>query len=383
MKPTFTRPDDITICRNAAGEIDASVSLTGEPDAASFSDNCTDPSQLVVTFHDADTIGADNERRVIHRVWRVTDLCDKYSEQTQNIYVRPAISAAGNMDFTCPANIDTVIRHGGCNLKLAYIGVPVVDNHTTLNDDEFVITNNAPADSIYEVGETTVTWTITDSCGFSLTCDQIIKVSFQPCPDAVDYEDTVYHSVRLGSGCKCWTTTNLKSTKYSDGRQIEDVMDYYSYEYPNTNENVRIFGHLYNWYAAADTGRYGSVDSVERAYNMGHRIQGICPDGWYLPSDVEYEELNIYPSEDLRSTSYWIDGANNTNATGFNSLPGGKYSCTSGRYENIMGNAYYWTCHPVYDMATGAMIDYICEKIILSSDSRCSGYSIRCIWDEH
>ena len=114
---------------------------------------------------------------------------------------------------------------------LVNIGTPTVVNHTTLDETKFEITNNAPSDNIYEVGETTVTWTITDSCGFSLTCDQIIKVSFQPCPDAVDYEDTVYHSVRLGSGCKCWTTTNLKSTKYSDGRQIEDVMDYYSYDY--------------------------------------------------------------------------------------------------------------------------------------------------------
>ena len=383
--PAFTRPDDITICRDAAGEIDASTTITGEPDAASLSDNCTAPAQLVVTFHDADTTGADNERRVIHRVWRVTDLCGRYSEQTQNITVRPAISAAGNMDFTCPADIDTVIRHGGCNLKLKYIGVPVVVNHTTLNDAEFVITNNVPADSIYEVGETVVTWTITDSCGFSISCDQTVKVSFQPCPDAVDFEDTVYHSVRLGSGCKCWTTTNLKSTKYSDGRAIENVMDYYSYEFPNTDENVGIFGHLYDWYAAADTVKYGSVDSVERAYNMGHRIQGICPAGWYLPSDDDYEELNVYPTADLRSTSYWINanGQANTNATGFNSLPGGKYSCSSGRFEEIMGNSYYWTCHPVYDMATGAMIDYICEKIVMGKNPRCNGYSIRCIYDEH
>ncbi len=383
--PTFTRPDDITICRNADGDIEAPASITGEPDAASFSDNCTAPSQLVVTFVDADTTGADNERRVIHRVWRVTDLCGRYSEQTQNITVRPAISAAGNMDFICPANIDTVIRHGGCNLKLTYIGAPVVNNHTTLNDAEFVITNNAPVDSIYEVGETTVTWTITDSCGFSLTCDQVIKVSFQPCPDAVDFEDSVYHSVRLGSGCKCWTTTNLKSTKYSDGRQIDNVMNYSSFDFPNADENVNIFGHLYDWYAAADTARYGSVDSVERAYNMGHRIQGICPDGWYLPSDEDYEELNVYPTTDLRSTSYWINvnGQVNTNATGFNSLPGGKYNCESGRYEDIMGNSYYWTCHPVYDMATGAMIDYICEKIMSGNTARCNGYSIRCVYDEH
>ena len=55
--------------------------------------------------------------------------------------------------------------------------------------------------------------------------------------------------------------------------------------------------------------------------------------------------------------------------------------CT-GRFEEMMGNSYYWTCHPVYDLATGAMIDYICEKIVTNNNSRCNGYSIRCIWGE-
>ena len=161
-------------------------------------------------------------------------------------------------------------------------------------------------------------------------------------------------------------------------------MDYYSYEYPNTTQNVDIFGHLYNWYAAADTQRYGSVDSVERAYQLGNHIQGICPEGWYLPSDDEYDELNIYPTADLRSTDYWITvpGIPNTNLTGFNSLPGGMYNCETGRFETMMGNAYYWSCHPVYDLATGAMIDYICEKIVANNTVRCNGYSIRCIWGE-
>ena len=383
--PTFVRPDDITICRNAAGEIDASTSITGEPAVSSFHDNCTAPGELVVSFHDLDTTGADNESRIIHRVWKVEDLCGRYSEQTQNITVRPAIDAPGNLEFTCPANIDTVIKHGGCNLLLVNIGTPTVVNHTTLDETKFVITNNAPSDNIYEVGETTVTWTITDSCGFSKTCDQIIKVSFQPCPVAIDNEQNRYPSVRLGRGCKCWTTEDLKSTQYSDGRPIDNVMSYYSREYPNVQENVGIFGHLYDWYAAADTGRYGSVDSVARAYNMGHRIQGICPAGWYLPSDEEFEELNMYPTTDLRSTRYWINtnGVTNTNATGFNSLPGGKYSCTTGRYEDMMGNAYYWTCHPVYDIATGAMIDFVCEKIRFFTHTDCDGHSVRCIWDEH
>lgn len=312
-----------------------------------------------------------------------TDALGLTATATFSIVERPVITTT--TVFECPNNIDTVIKHSGCNITLMDIGTPNFVAPAGMDMADVTIYNNAPADHIYEVGETTVTWVAKGMCGDSVTCDQIIKVSFQTCPDAVDFEGNSYPSVRLGSGCKCWTTENLVSTKYSDGRDIDDVMDYYSYEYPDVATNVSIFGHLYNWYSAADTARYGSVDSVERAYHSGNHIQGICPDGWYLPSDEEYDELNIYPTTDLRSTEYWIrvNGVVNTNATGFNSLPGGMYNCSTGRFESMMGNSYYWTCHPVYDLATGAMIDYICEKIVTNNNSRCNGYSIRCIWGEH
>ncbi len=311
-----------------------------------------------------------------------TDALGLTATATFSIVERPVITTT--TVFECPNNIDTVIKHSGCNITLMDIGTPNFVAPAGMDMADVTIYNNAPADHIYEVGETTVTWVAKGMCGDSVTCDQIIKVSFQTCPDAVDFEGNSYPSVRLGSGCKCWTTENLVSTKYSDGRDIDEVMDYYSYEYPDVATNVSIFGHLYNWYSAADTARYGSVDSVERAYQSGNHIQGICPDGWYLPSDEEYDELNIYPTTDLRSTEYWIrvNGVANTNATGFNSLPGGMYNCSTGRFESMMGNSYYWTCHPVYDLATGAMIDYICEKIVTNNNSRCNGYSIRCIWGE-
>ena len=312
----------------------------------------------------------------------VTDDLGFTATDTFNIVERPVITAT--TQFDCPADIDTVITHGGCNIVLN-LGTPNFVAPTGLDMADVTIYNNAPADSVFDVGELTVTWVAKGLCGDSVTCEQHVKVSFQTCPDAVDREGNTYPSVRLGSGCKCWTTENLKSTLYSDGRPIEDVMDYYSSEFPNTTQNVSIFGHLYNWYAAADTLRYGSVDSVENAYRSGNRIQGICPENWYLPSDEDYEELNIYPTTDLRSTSYWVNvtGVVNTNATGFNSLPGGMYNCSTGRFEQMSGESYYWTCHPVYDMATGALIDYICEKIRYSNSSRCNGYSIRCVYDEH
>jgi uncharacterized protein (TIGR02145 family) len=377
--PTFNAPADTTLCRNAVGEIDASTSATGTPNQDSFSDNCSAPTQLTISYHDTDTTGTDNDRRVIHRVWRLTDKCGNYSEQTQNITIRPSINSENSV-FNSPANIDTLVY--GCNITLVSLGTPTFTTSTGYDLSDLIITNNAPADNIFEMGETIVTWTITDSCGFSMTSDQIINVSHHTCPDAVDFEGNHYPSIRLGRNCMCWTTVNLKSTKYSDGRDVEDVMTYYSNRYSDTTANANIFGHLYTWYAAADTALH-SVEEIEALYAQNQRIQGICPAGWYLPTEMDYDDLNIYPTEDLRSTSYWLTARDNTNATGFNSLPAGMYNCQKDRFENLMGDAYYWTCHPVYDMATGAMINFVCELIVFPEVERCNGFSIRCVWEGH
>ena len=294
------------------------------------------------------------------------------------IAIEPAISA-DNSTFTSPLNIDSVIGNGGCHLVLVEIGTPVFTTTTGIPMSEITISNNAPTDNAYPVGETVVTWTATDHCGNTLSCEQTVTVSFQTCPDAVDFEGNHYPSVRLGGGCKCWTTENLKSTLYSDGRPIDNVMSYQSDEYPDIMENVNIFGHLYDWYAAADTSSV-SLEEIEQRYAHGQRVQGVCPSGWYLPSDEDFEELNVYSASELRSTEHWINSRSNTNATGFNSLPGGMYSCANDRFENLTGNAYYWTCHPVMDMATGAMIDYVCEMImIVPPVMRCNGFSVRCV----
>jgi len=306
----------------------------------------------------------------------VTDGLGTTATTTFVIATEPAINA-GNSTFTCPANIDTVLS-GGCNIKLA-LGEPLFNTTSGVDLSEIIISNNAPADSIFQAEELTVTWTATDHCGNTLTCDQIVKVSFQTCPDAVDFEGTHYPSVRLGSGCKCWTTENLKSTQYSDGRPIDNVMVYVSSSYPDEAQNLNIFGRLYDWYAAADTATH-SVAEIESLYALGQRVQGVCPAGWYLPSEEDFDELNVYPTTELRSNEYWIDGASNTNTTGFSSVPSGKYNCATNRFEELMGNAYYWTCHPVFDVSTGAMIDFICEKVVITPPmTRCNGFSIRCV----
>jgi uncharacterized protein (TIGR02145 family) len=74
---------------------------------------------------------------------------------------------------------------------------------------------------------------------------------------------------------------NLRVTRYRNGAEIPNVTDgeewckltsgaYCTIE--NDSSNIPTYGLLYNWYAAVDS-------------------QGICPEGWHVPSDQEWMEL--------------------------------------------------------------------------------------------
>ncbi|GHV10658.1 hypothetical protein FACS1894162_5270 [Bacteroidia bacterium] len=91
-----------------------------------------------------------------------------------------------------------------------------------------------------------------------------------------------YTTALLNDG-SCWMTENLRETKYSDGTDL--VQDNTGYQYPNKDQaNVATQGLLYTW-AAATNNENASTDNQAGATHDA--IQGICPDGWHLPSDLE------------------------------------------------------------------------------------------------
>ena len=161
-----------------------------------------------------------------------------------------------------------------------------------------------------------------------------------------DYDGNVYHTVEIGQ--QCWMKENLRTTHYTDGTDISIgtlTSNSIAYRYyPNNNStNVPDYGYLYNW-AATMHGESGS-----NANPSG--VQGICPDGWHMPSKAEFEQLMNFVS----SQSQYVCGNNNiaralaasfgwlcysndefscfpacytwlNNATGFSAIPAGQWS---------------------------------------------------------
>lgn len=314
----------------------------------------------------------------------VTDKKGCTATGTETFTVSPVIADDGTIHSNTKMTIDT-IKQGimqGCDTIIRDFGTPNFAFTNPAIDENILDTiyNDIPTnypDSIFPVGYSTIIWTAVDTCGHEVTGEQVIYIYHYPCPSVDDAEGNTYNGVRVG--CLCWTDRNMVSTKYSsNGNDIPNLMSYVSETFPDATENVAKFGYLYDWYAAADTVT-NSIADIEATYAAGKHVQGVCPNGWYLPTDEDFKTLESVDAKDLRSTDLWLEGGG-TNATGFNAVPGGFYNCSTGRFEDAAGNAYYWSCHPVYDKATGAMIDYICEKIYNSKDySRCNGFSVRCV----
>ena len=305
-------------------------------------------------------------------------------EATANVVIAPAPIAV--LTLTCPPTYYDTLAYGDCVMEIypEAFGTPTATIYPA--EWPFEVNNEVPADNLYYEGTTVVTYTMTDLvCGNTVTCDQYIVVVFPQCPDAVDCEGNVYHGVRIG--CDCWTQTNLLSNCYGEPNEcvitgtcddpIPCVYEYESDQFPDVDENVDIYGRLYCAEAALD-------DSV---INENGHIQGICPEGWYLPTPEQYEQLYLYgggtsilTADGLRSNLYWIDGGGN-NATGFSALPAGMYNGATQQYERLLLDAYFWATEVIHGEVhvTSYRMQYDCSEVQRVDINSGYGISVRCV----
>ena len=126
----------------------------------------------------------------------------------------------------------------------------------------------------------------------------------------MDTRDSSYYSTVLINGT-CWMKENLRyiPSVVPPNNNSETIPYYYVYGYYGTNldsaklsENYTLFGTLYNPKAALN----GFAPSNQKP----SLVQGVCPDGWFLPSKAEWDALHSYLKEDGR---FHIPNLPNTN----------------------------------------------------------------------
>lgn len=191
----------------------------------------------------------------------------------------------------------------------------------------------------------------------------------------IDADGNEYQTVTIGS--QKWMAENLKTTKYNDGTSIPNISENAAWDglttgafctYFNDAVNKSIYGNLYNWFAV-ETGK-------------------LCPTGWHVPSDAEWNTLTDYLSthgfdgtqgKALKDQQGWYNNGNGTDDYGFTAKPGGSRQ-NAGFFANIVSNGYWWTSTSdnAYDVSV-KNISFDKDVVSTYTYYKKYGFSIRCI----
>jgi uncharacterized protein (TIGR02145 family)/uncharacterized repeat protein (TIGR02543 family) len=182
------------------------------------------------------------------------------------------------------------------------------------------------------------------------------------------YEGETYETVVIGN--QTWLARNLNVAV--EGSRC----------YGDSQGNCAIYGRLYDWATAMALPGCGYGNSC--ASQIGAKHKGICPTGWHIPTQAEWNALITTvgglstAGKILKATSGWILNGNGTDEFGFSALPGGY----GGYFQNIGINGYWWSASE-YD-ACGAyrlsMTEAI-DKAYWGSDDKDALLSVRCLQD--
>lgn len=182
--------------------------------------------------------------------------------------------------------------------------------------------------------------------------------------EITDVDRNVYKTVRVGD--MVWMAENLR-TEPIHGE---------SWCYSDQQSMCERFGRLYNWEAVM-------------AGEEGAGSQGICPDGWYVPTDQDWYELEsffadsvcdgsrlswgCFPAGRLMKTEDWGGEENK-----FNVLPAG-FIDRQERSSLLNSYSYFWTSSKMGDGVWRRGFLDSQDNILRSTENPEYGYSVRCV----
>jgi uncharacterized protein (TIGR02145 family) len=211
------------------------------------------------------------------------------------------------------------------------------------------------------------------------------------CGDSITYHGDSYSTTLIG--LQCWLAENLRNELDAESDSIT------RYCYDNDANNCNLYGGLYDWDVMMNGAASSNTDPSE--------VQGICPDGWHIPSNKEFDNLILYvginPGKKLKSCRNsgsatgnpecdnqdhprWVYHATafGTDEYGFNALPAGYRNTDLGIYYLQMGTSIdIWSstefslgnAYSLYLTVGGLNTQY-------NTESKTNNfYSVRCVKD--
>lgn len=205
-------------------------------------------------------------------------------------------------------------------------------------------------------------------------CDSLVHYYVLTCGEPIaDADGNRYYTLSVGPDC--WMQQNLQTQHYADGDTVAGNMIYNSLDYPDVAANLAQYGRLYTWYSAV---RLPENSTSAPATDVNGFVQGICPDGWHIPTERNMESLADFGAPALKSTILWLQPGNNS--TGFTAYPAGLFNPNTNRFENLLGETRYWT-ESASSTATAenGVIANICDELLIDSLTKNYGFSVRCV----
>jgi uncharacterized protein (TIGR02145 family) len=224
------------------------------------------------------------------------------------------------------------------------------------------------------------------------------------CGIVSDHDGNLYKTVVIGD--QCWMRENLRTTHYSDGTLIAEgttTSTTVAYRYRGYLSEAQFLqdpalfircGYLYNWVAVM----HGAASSN----SIPSGVQGVCPNGWHVPSQAEWNKLKNYMQSQPRyycnnnssnivkalSSKIGWNNSNNScypgnnpsanNTSLFSAQPVGYYGGSFAEYGNM---AEYWTSTQSGSNAYRQTIRYASDLDNAHASSYSSGYAVRCLKD--
>ena len=248
-----------------------------------------------------------------------------------------------------------------------------------LDDDGIFETMRRSADTVVLSTNGTIRYIAVygkDKWGLS---SDTVQAMFGRGPQLLDSRDGKTYAT-VGIGTQTWMAENL-NYEYKNGNSV-----YGNWCYRDSTKYCAQYGRLYSWAAAMDSVTTGCGKDKTCSASAG-RVQGVCPDGWHLPSEAEWNTLfaTVDGSKTagtmLKSSTGWENNGNGENAVGFSALPSGIRN-NGGGFGDAGNKARFWSAseHAAYYARYMSLSDSNATATLSDQNKRWA-HAVRCVQD--
>lgn len=244
------------------------------------------------------------------------------------------------------------------------------------------------------------------TCTYAPTEQLNPEITYGEFLDIRDYQ--VYKTVTIGE--QTWMAQNLNYAYTGVQYKINTIYTSNSTSWcaDNVADSCAKYGRAYTWAAAIDSvalandkdnpqtcGYIKSCDRFTAEALASKPIRGVCPSGWHLPSDAEWNILittvggKDVAGKALKSIDGWrytLDdvSGNGSDAYGFSALPAGYRMGYKDAFDDVGRSASFWSATQ-YDLSGNSA--YFMELVFNGEyasqlyNYKFSGNYIRCLKD--